>query len=891
MVIVMNEFQFKGARWWKFDFHTHTHASDDVRKENMSLSHEDWLKAFMDEGIDCVAITDHNSGEWIDDLKRVLKDIESNPPEWYKPLYLFPSVEIGASEGVHILAIFGKDKGESDIDQLLGAAGYRDTKGKSGGLSSKSTTEVIDKIVEFGGIPIPAHVDQPKGLFEQLDGSPLEQVLRNDNIYAVELRDCNYPKPQVYVNEKLQWAEIIGSDVHDFSQDSFGTFTWIKMDEPSIEGLRLALQDSNVSVNRNMNDNPNKLLTCFIEKLEITNAKYIGRAKTLDCCFSQFLNTIIGGRGTGKSTLLEFIRLVMSRNESNDIPGPLVEDSRKYFTSDESDSLLLTETEISLSYWKNNICYRLNWYQKEGCSLLEQKKDDGAWEQVDGDIRSMFPAYIYSQKQIFELARNPRSIIDIIDEAPEVNAEKLKTERRDLVNQYKQIESEQQGLNDKIAEKNRLRGELNDHARQIEQIEKSGHEEVMQKYRLRKQQLNEIENLEKKWNEVRDHLFESQENIVPSDFNTEIFSEHRDILSDLQETNDKLKTIHNKLNDLVKEAESILTEWQTEKNTSEWMQALNTEMAQYNQLHSDLEQQGIDPDRYPSLLNQHKNVQHELDLISKYQSRQQVLETDKKEVFEQIMGKRRELTENRRKFLDAVLKGNQFVSIEVQPFGENWSSIEKEIREILQCPDRFIPDFEDLKKIYQKSEDKKIEKLKETIEGIRKGDESAKYKSFTTRLQKLSPESMIDLSLWFPEDKLKITLLSTNNKPNKPLESGSPGEKAAALLAFILSYGDEPLLLDQPEDDLDNELISDLIVQQLRQTRTKRQVIIVTHNANIVVNGDAELVLPLEIVEGQTYVQNPASIQKKDIREAICNILEGGEKAFEQRYKRIHLGD
>ena len=146
---------------------------------------------------------------------------------------------------------------------------------------------------------------------------------------------------------------------------------------------------------------------------------------------------------------------------------------------------------------------------------------------------------------------------------------------------------------------------------------------------------------------------------------------------------------------------------------------------------------------------------------------------------------------------------------------------------------------------------------------------------------------MIDLILWFPEDNLKITL-GTNRQP---IKRGSPGEKAAALLAFILSYGDEPLLLDQPEDDLDNELIYDLIVLQLRKTKTKRQVIVVTHNANIVVNGDAEMVLPLEVVKGQTYVQQPASIQQKNVRESICNILEGGEKAFEQRYRRIHLGD
>ena len=115
--------------------------------------------------------------------------------------------------------------------------------------------------------------------------------------------------------------------------------------------------------------------------------------------------------------------------------------------------------------------------------------------------------------------------------------------------------------------------------------------------------------------------------------------------------------------------------------------------------------------------------------------------------------------------------------------------------------------------------------------------------------------------------------------------------KCQHALAFILSYGDEPLLLDQPEDDLDNELIYSLIVRQLRETKSRRQVIVVTHNANIVVNGDAEMVLPLKVECGATRVRRAASIQKKEVRDAICDILEGGQQAFEQRYKRIHLGD
>ena len=140
--------------------------------------------------------------------------------------------------------------------------------------------------------------------------------------------------------------------------------------------------------------------------------------------------------------------------------------------------------------------------------------------------------------------------------------------------------------------------------------------------------------------------------------------------------------------------------------------------------------------------------------------------------------------------------------------------------------------------------------------------------------------------LWFPKDALEVTFGENRQR----IEQGSPGQKTAALLAFILSYGEVPLLLDQPEDDLDNELIYNLIVEQLRKSKRRRQVIVATHNANIVVNGDAEMVLPLEMVDRKTLVRHVASIQNKEVRKAICDILEGGQQAFEQRYKRIHVG-
>jgi len=143
--------------------------------------------------------------------------------------------------------------------------------------------------------------------------------------------------------------------------------------------------------------------------------------------------------------------------------------------------------------------------------------------------------------------------------------------------------------------------------------------------------------------------------------------------------------------------------------------------------------------------------------------------------------------------------------------------------------------------------------------------------------------------MWFPEDSLRVEYSTAGGTGFRPIQEGSPGQKTAALLAFLLSYGEEPIVLDQPEDDLDNHLIYDLIVKQLREIKPKRQIIVVTHNANVVVNGDAELVVALVAQAGETRQECAGSLQEKKVRDTICEVMEGGREAFEQRYRRIAL--
>ena len=141
---------------------------------------------------------------------------------------------------------------------------------------------------------------------------------------------------------------------------------------------------------------------------------------------------------------------------------------------------------------------------------------------------------------------------------------------------------------------------------------------------------------------------------------------------------------------------------------------------------------------------------------------------------------------------------------------------------------------------------------------------------------------------WFPEDDLRIEYSRAGDgQAWTAIKQGSQGQRSAALLAFLLAFGDEPLVLDQPEDDLDNHLIYDLIVRQIRENKLRRQLIVVTHNPNVVVNGDAELVHVLDFKNGQCRVVQAGALQQKSVREEVCQVMEGGREAFSRRWARL----
>ena len=118
----------------------------------------------------------------------------------------------------------------------------------------------------------------------------------------------------------------------------------------------------------------------------------------------------------------------------------------------------------------------------------------------------------------------------------------------------------------------------------------------------------------------------------------------------------------------------------------------------------------------------------------------------------------------------------------------------------------------------------------------------------------------------------------------------SMGQQQSILLAILLqSNSKRPLLIDQPEDNLDSEFIYKSIVRNLRRIKEHRQVIIVTHNANIAVLGDAELIIPLKSTNSRTKIIDRGSIDNVKTKSLCCEILEGGERAFKKRQKIYNI--
>jgi hypothetical protein len=173
-------------------------------------------------------------------------------------------------------------------------------------------------------------------------------------------------------------------------------------------------------------------------------------------------------------------------------------------------------------------------------------------------------------------------------------------------------------------------------------------------------------------------------------------------------------------------------------------------------------------------------------------------------------------------------------------------------------------------------------------------DALAKYGILPAQADKLAQASE---SVWMEVEELDLpatTTIELNTAPEgedavwQKLDDLSTGQKATAVLLLLLLESDAPLVVDQPEDDLDNRFITESVVPRMREEKRRRQFVFATHNANIPVLGDAELIVGLAARNGEEGLseQHMGALDSRAVRELVEEVLEGGRRAFELRRRK-----
>ena len=921
---------FAGARWWKFDFHTHTPASLDtpwsgIENEKERLSPEQWLFRFMEAQIDCVAVTDHNTSDWIDSLKNAYSRLDSDRPAGFRPLCLFPGVELSVNGGFHLLAVFDRDATGRDVSDLIARVEYQGTPGRCDGVTQKSAAEVVELVAGLGALAIPAHVDQQNGLLQTagdtgqlaLDANTVRQVIRRPEIVATEVVNRDWIEPRICRDAGCAWTAVVGSDCHNFRRGvkPGDRFTWVKMGQPSIEGLRLALLDgAPLSVRRSdlEGGDPNERPRLAIEELGVSNARRAGRGEALQVRFSPWMSVIVGGRGTGKSTLVEMLRLGLDR--AGELPARLRDDFEQFArvaASRDDQGALLDDTTIGVIYRKDRARFRIHW--RGGDASIEERSGADDWSSSPGDVQGRFPVRILSQKQIFALAADPDALVRLVDDALPAEDAEHERRRRQMETRYLSLRGQIRELEARLADRSRVEGELADVERQLAAFEEGGQQALLVEFQRFRRQERAMRNRREEMDDAVKRLRGAAAEIEPTDVREEEFpaksAAAAEMLGLVRALAEKQSEMARRLMEMAAEAAGFLEQWRARANASEWVTAADANRGAYDALVARLAKEGVaDPTSYGSLVQRRHALEREIRDIETLRTRVEQLKVQSAGVLRGIENDRTEISRVRTALLDSVLAGNRFVAMAVIPFGRDARAAEPAFRQRLGRQDEHLQQdilaadgdsgiLADLYRGLPADFDERVAAVRERVAAVKRdvatiaagGHVEARTKWFHNHVQALPPEQVDRFMCWWPEDGLRVQYRRSDAGQLVPIEQGSPGQKSAAILAFLLCHGDEPIVLDQPEDDLDNHLIYDLVVQQVRAGKQRRQVIVATHNPNIVVNGDAEMVIAMDHRAGQCRMldQGSGCLQEPGVREEICRVMEGGRQAFERRYRRL----
>ena len=269
-----------------------------------------------------------------------------------------------------------------------------------------------------------------------------------------------------------------------------------------------------------------------------------------------------------------------------------------------------------------------------------------------------------------------------------------------------------------------------------------------------------------------------------------------------------------------------------DRRLAAWRQHADQAQTDYRALQAALSEQGVsDPQAFGRLVQGRQQLEGQLKQLEQLRKDRESHEAENQAQWMRVLDTRKAITRARERFVTATLAANNFVRMKVIGFGFEGRSIERSLRNLLDVQDeRFENDilrFDGgepagglaFELAVADDRDVVLEDVKQRLNAADEGF-GGHFRNYLQRKLK-QPEVADHIRCWFPDDDLRIEYSRAGDGRDwSAITQGSQGQRSAALLAaFLLAFGDEPLILDQPEDDLDNHLIYELIVRQIRENK------------------------------------------------------------------------
>ena len=838
--------------------------------------------------IEVLAVTDHNSVSSIAAFRSAARG---------RDVHIFPGFELASSEGVHVLCLYPPDIELDRLERYLGEFGIHDTH-PSSDPANKPFGAVLELVDGQGGVSIAAHVTGNGGLFKVLRGQPRIRAWQDKNLIAAQIsgtveglpqdvnqivRNRNPDYRRAHAPELgLAIAAINARDIVETQQlEERAATCWIKMHEVSIDGLRQAFLDPGSRIRLNSEEGE----FAPDEHMELVSLGWEGGfLDGVNVRLNPNLNVLIGGRGTGKSTIVESIRGVLGL-------APIGEDARKAHDGIVRQ-VLRNGTKISL---------RVR-VQRPGLREYRIERtipNPPIVREADGEVLHLAPTDIlpgieaYGQHEISELARSPDKLTRLLDRFVE-NDESISRRKASLRND---LATNRRALSDtrtEIAAAEERLDALPGLQETLERFQEVGLEDRLREQSLLVREERVLDSVPQRLAPFREAL-DLLRKEIPIDL--AFLSERalaelpgKEVLSRL---NQVLGTMGNEIERIAEELVRVLA--QTDDGINQvrtaWDVRRQEVQTAYEQILRELQKSRVDGEEFIRLrrrLEGLRPIQERLVLLRRLE---------------------RERNDQRRTLL---AEWEDLKAAEFRTFDKAARAVSNKLRNRVQVEVTGAGDREPLFKVLREEiggrMSEAIESLRsssdlsltEFVEACRTGAEALRnaYRITPGQAERLAAG---DPDVFMRIEELELaptTAIRLNTAPPQeapvwqPLEDLSTGQKATAVLLLLLLESSAPLIVDQPEDDLDNRFITEGVVPRMRDEKQRRQFIFSTHNANIPVLGDAELILGLsaagEADGGRARVapEHMGSIDSRLVRELVEEILEGGREAFETRRRK-----